>query len=190
MDIFINIILPILIILAAIIISTILYRSMKKKYKKPLDTSIKQNSSPLVKLKDRYCTEEEMKFLEALHKALPRDFISFPHVGVSKLIEPKGNMIDYNSIQNKYVDICVFLRKDMKPLLVIDLYQQSPAAQQLKKFDDFTNNVLKAVKIPVIHKQIQQKYNLEELLIEVLNNLNSTTVATLKDKIINNSVNK
>ena len=190
MELFTNTILPILIIIVAIIIAILLYKKMQKKYKKPLDTSIKQNSNPLVKLRERYCTEEEMKFLEALHKALPRDFISFPHVGVSKLIEPKGNMIDYKSIQDKYVDICVFLRKDMKPLLVIDLFQPSPAAQQLKKFDDFTNNVLKAVKIPVLHKQIQTSYKNDELLIEVLNHLNSTTVASLKDKIITQYVKK
>lgn len=190
MQIFIDIILPIIVIILAIVISVLLYKRMKIKYKKPLDTSIKQNSTPQVKLRESYCTEEEMKFLEALHKALPRDFISFPNVGVSKLIEPKNNMVDYKSINNKYVDICVFLRKDMKPILVIDLYQQSPAAQQLKKFDDFTNNVLKAVKIPILHKQIQKSYNTEDLLIEVLNQLNNTTVAYLKDKIIKDNANK
>lgn len=188
MDIFVNIILPIIIIILAIILAVVLYKSMRKKYNIPLDTSIKQNETPQVKLKERYCTEEEMKFLEALHKALPRDFISFPHVGVSKLIEPKNNMIDYRSIQDKYVDICVFLRKDMRPLLVIDLYQASPVAQQLKTFDKFTNNVLKAVKIPVMRKEIQKSYNSEDLLLEVLKSLNNTTVAYLKDKIINDCV--
>lgn len=163
---------------------------MKKKYKKPLDSSIKQNDTPQVKLKEQFCTEKEMKFLEALHKALPRDFISFPHVGVSKLIEPKNNMIDYRSIQDKYVDICVFLRKDMRPILVIDLFEPSPVAQQLKTFDKFTSNVLKAVKIPVMQMQIKNNYNSEDLLMDVLNNLNNTTVAYLRDKIIRDNVNK
>lgn len=190
MEIFLNIILPIIIIILAIVLAVVLYKSMRKKYNKPLDTTIKQNDTPQVKLKERFCTEEEMKFLEALHKALPRDFISFPHVGVSKLIEPKNNMIDYRTIQDKYVDICVFLRKDMRPILVIDLYQPSPVAQQLKTFDKFTSNVLKAVKIPVMKKQIQKSYNSEDLLMEVLNNLNNTTVAYLRDKIISDSVKK
>lgn len=190
MEIFLNIILPIIIIILAIVLAIVLYKSMRKKYDKPLDTSTKQNDTPQVKLKEKYCTEKEMKFLEALHKALPRDFISFPHVGVSKLIEPKNNMIDYRSIQDKYVDICVFLRKDMRPILVIDLYESSPVAQQLKEFDKFTNNVLKAVKIPVMRKQIQNSYNSEDLLLEVLNNLNNTTVAYLRDKIIKDNVRK
>ena len=85
---------------------------------------------------------------------------------------------------DKFVDICVFLRKGMKPILVIDLYEPSPAAQQLKKFDDNVLAVLKEVKIPVLHKQIEQEYNVEELKIQVLQAMNNTTVAYLKDKII------
>ena len=126
-----------------------------------------------------------MVFLNALHKSLPRECISFPNVGVSKLIEPKGNLVDYKIVMDKFVDVCVFLRKGMKPILVIDLYEPSPVAQQLKKFDDNVLAVLKEVKIPVLHKQIEQEYNEEELKIQVLQAMNNTTVAYLKDKIIN-----
>lgn len=185
-----NIVLPISIILLAIVISVFLYRLLQKKFNKPLDTTIKQNETPQIKLKERYCTEEEMKFLEALHKALPRDFISFPNVGVSKLIEPKGNLNDYKSIQDKYVDICVFLRKEMKPILVIDLYQPSPTAQQLKKFDDNISNVLKVAKIPVLHQQIQKTYNLNTILTETLNSIDGKIVTQLKNNIIRESVRK
>ena len=124
-----------------------------------------------------------MKFLEALHRSLPREFISFPHVGVTQLIEPKNNMNDYRTVIDKYVDVCIFLRKEMKPVLVIDLFSQSPVAQQLKKFDDNVSSVLKVAKIPVLHKQIQNSYNLEELLKEVLNKMDASVVTYLKDKI-------
>ena len=185
-----NIVLPISIILLARVISVFLYRLLQRKFNKPLDTTIKQNETPQIKLKERYCTEEEMKFLEALHKALPRDFIAFPNVGVSKLIEPKGNLNDYKSIQDKYVDICVFLRKEMKPILVIDLYQPSPTAQQLKKFDDNISNVLKVAKIPVLHQQIQKTYNLNTILTETLNSIDGKIVTQLKNNIIRDSVRK
>lgn len=185
-----DIILPITLILIAIICAIILSKYLRKKYNKG-DVTIKTNdSNPQVKLRNSYCTEEEMVFLEAVHKALPREFIAFPNVGVSKLVEPKNNLIDYKSVLAKYVDVCIFLRKDMKPILVIDLYQPSPIAQQLKQFDDNVNNVLKAVKIPVLHKQIKQHYDLDDLRIELLSNIDSKTVASLKDKIIDISVNK
>lgn len=191
LSIFSDTILPILILVIAIGIAIALYFYMKKKYNiKTIASKQTNNKNPQVKLKGSYCTEEEMKFLEALHKALPRDCISFPNVGVSKLIEPKGNLVDYNSVLDKYVDVCVFLRKDMTPILVIDLYQSSPVAQQLKKFDENVSNVLKVVKIPVLHKQIDSSYNIEDLKIEVLQAMNSTTVAYLKDKTITDTSSK
>ena len=82
------------------------------------------------------------------------------------------------------MDICVFLRKGMKPILVIDLFEQSPAAQQLKKFDANVTAVLKAVKIPVLHKQISTNYSIEDLRIEILEAMNSSDVAYLKGKTI------
>jgi len=182
LDVFLGTILPILILILGIVFSVFLYKKMKKKFNKPLDNTPKQNPTPQIKTRQSYCTEEEMKFLEALHRALPRDCIAFPHVGVSKLIEPKNNMNDYKTIVDRYVDVCIFLRKEMKPILVIDLYQKSPIAQQLKKFDDNITNVLKVAKIPILHKQIQQAYNLDDLLVEILNNVDGTVVAYLKSK--------
>ena len=189
LSVFTEIVLPILILAVGIVLSIILYKHLQKKFSQTITPSYQKNSTPQVKLKESYCTEKEMVFLNALHKALPRDCISFPNVGVSKLIEPKGNLVDYKSVMDKYVDVCVFLRKGMKPILVIDLFEPSPVAQQLKKFDDNVLAVLKEVKIPVMHKQIQNEYNIEELKIEVLQKMNNSTVAYLKDKILD-EVNK
>lgn len=190
LNIFTGTILPIMILILAIIIAIVLYKKLQKKFNKPLDTTIKQSATPQIKIKDTYCSEEEMKFLEALHKALPRDCISFPNVGVSKLIEPKGNLNDFKIVADKFVDICVFLRKEMKPILVIDLYQPSPTSQQLKVFDDKINNVLKVAKIPVMHKQIQKSYNIDALLVEVLNHIDGKVVTYLKNKSIGVNVKK
>lgn len=186
---FTEIFLPLIILSIGIVLSFVLYKHLQKKFSKPINTTLQRNSTPQVKLKENYCTEKEMIFLNALHKALPRDCIAFPNVGVSKLIEPKGNLIDYKLVLDKYVDVCVFLRKGMKPILVIDLYEPSPIAQQLKKFDDNVLAVLNEVKIPVMHKQIESEYNVEELKVEVLKKMNNTTVAYLKDKILS-EVNK
>lgn len=190
LDIFTDTILPLLILLIAIVFSIWLYFRLKKIYKKPLVEKLKTNEIPQVKIKQSYCTEEEMRFLDALHKALPRDCISFPLVGVSRLVEPKGNLVDFKTVLDQFVDICVFLRKDMKPILVIDLYSPSPVAQQLKKFDENVTRVLKQVKIPVLHKQIQSSYNIEDLRIEILQSMNGDIVAYLKDKTIGENVKK
>lgn len=181
---FVDIVLPILVVIVAIIIAVYLNKYLRKRYSGSSASSAKVGNKPQVKIKSHYVTEPEMRFLDALHQALPRDCISFPNVGVAKIIEPKGQLVDYNIVMNKFVDICVFLRKDMTPILVIDLFDPSPAAQQLKKFDDSVTAVLKEVKIPVLHKQIQPKYDIEALKIEVLSAMSGTTVAYLKDKTI------
>ena len=183
-----NVVLPIIIILPAIIASIYLYEALQKKFNKPLDTKIKANTKAQVSLKHNYCSEDEMKFLDALHKALPRECISFPRVGVAKLIEPKGDMNDYKSVLDQYVDIVVFLRKEMKPILVIDLYSSSPASQQLKKFDENVTTVLKAVKLPIMKKQIAPSYDTNQLLLEVLEHLDTSTVALIRNKYMNVSV--
>ncbi len=181
---FVNTILPIIIVLLAVVGAIIIAYIMQKRLGSHSDKILAKNGKVQVKLKKNYCTEFEMKFLEALHKALPRDCISFPNVGVSRLVEPKDNLIDYKSVLNKFVDVCVFLRKDMQPILVIDLYQSSPVAQQMKRFDDSINKVLKEVKIPVMHKMIEDEYNIEDLRIELLNAMDNVTVAYLKEKTI------
>ena len=161
----------------------LIYKITNKKFDKPI-IELRTHSTPLVSLKNSFCTEDEMRFLEAVHKSLPREFIAFPRVGVTTLIEPKGNLADYKAVWNKYVDICIFLRKDMKPILVVDLIHPSPVQQQMKKQDENVTNILKAVKIPLISKQIEYTYNIDDLRVELLNAMSNSTVAYLKEKII------
>lgn len=187
LNIFLDIILPIGIAVVLIVIAVLIFLHLQRRFNKTIKTALQRNNTPEVKLRQKYCTEKEMKFLEALHKALPRDCISFPNVGISKLVEPKNNKLDYNYTMDKYVDVCVFLRKNMTPILAIDLYEQSPAAQQLKKFDNGLKEILDAVKIPVMHKQIEERYSIEDLRIELLKAMNGTTVAYLKGKTIDES---
>ena len=187
---FTEIILPIIIVAVIIGLAILLFKLLQKKFNKPIKTALQRNTIPEVTLRKKYCSEKEMKFLEALHKALPRDCISFPNVGITKLIEPKGNLNDYHLVQDKYVDVCVFLRKGMTPILAIDLFEPSPAAQQLKQFDNNIKDILKAVKIPILHKQIQENYSIEDLRIELLEAMNGTTVAYLKGKVLEENTNK
>lgn len=179
-----NVLLPIAIIVLTLIAAVYLYKAMRKRFNKPLDTTIKASAKAQVALKSNYCTEDEMRFLEALHRALPRECISFPRVGVSKLIDPKGSMNDYKSVLDQYVDVVVFQRKDMKPILVIDLYHESPAAQQLKKFDENVTTILKAVKLPIMKIKIAPNYDINQLLVDVLNHLDTTTIAVIRNKYI------
>ena len=184
LGIFVGTILPIIILILAIVVAIFLYKKMRKKFNIPLDKSIKQNPVPQVSLRKTYCTEEEMRFLEALHKALPRECISFPKVGLDNIIDPKGNVNGYNKLLAKYADVCVFLRDGMKPILIIDLFSKGSLAQKISKLDENVLKMLKLIKIPVIQIELQDTYIVENLKADILNAMNSDVIAGMKDKII------
>lgn len=144
-----------------------------------------------VKLNKDYCSELEMKFLENLHRAMPKELIAFPRVGVDQLVSPNKDKNAYNAIMSKYLDVVVFTRKDMTPVLVIDLVQNSSV--QSMQFDELDSNVvkvLKAVKLNVIKVELTQTYDLEKLRENVLNALPDKVVSTLKSNYISENVKK
>ena len=145
----------------------------------------KKKGSLEVELKKEFVSNEEMKLLEYVHKALPKDFIAFPRVGVDQIVSPTKNLVAYNSIMSKYVDICVFLRKTMEPLLVIDILWDNEAKQQFRDMDMNVLDVLNAVKLKVVKIKVEPAYDIPNLRKTLLNALPDKTIAMLKNDYIN-----
>lgn len=144
-----------------------------------------------VKLNKDYCTESEMKFLEALHRAMPKDFIAFPRVGVDQLVSPNKDKTAYNAIMSKYLDVVVFNRKDMTPVLIIDLIKNNNVqSMQMDELDSNVLKVLKAVKLNVVKINVEPAYDLDKLKETILNALPDKVIANLKTNIINQTMNK
>ena len=139
-----------------------------------------------VELNKEYVSEEEMKLLEYIHKALPRDFIAFPRVGVNQIINPTKNLVAYNSIMAKSVDICVFLRKTMEPVLIIDILWDNEAKQQFHDMDVNVIDVLNAVKLKIVKIKIEPAYDIPNLRKVLLSSLPDKMVAMLKEDYIEN----
>lgn len=150
--------------------------SGKKKHKGKLE----------VELKKEYASEHEMKLLEYVHRALTKDFIAFPRVGVDKIVNPTKNLVAYNSIMSKYVDICVFLRKTMEPVLVIDIMWDNEAKQQFAEMDANVIDVLNAVKLKVVKIKIEPAYDISALKKTLLTALPDKIIAMLKNDYIQN----
>lgn len=172
---------PIIMISIALIICLIIIVIIKKK------TSLKQKTSkPLtansITLVDNYCTETEMKFLEALHKAMPRELIAFPYVGVDNIVLPKNDKNFYNKILSKYVDVCIFYRRTMQPILAIDLFNSNPIKQALKKMDSDVYDALKAVNIPIVEIKLVENYDINILRKNIFDCLPPKIFALIKDK--------
>ena len=140
-----------------------------------------------VELKKEYVSGEEMKLVEYIHKALPKEFIAFPKVGVDQVVNPTKNKVAYNSIMSKYLDICVFYRKTMEPVLVIDIMWNNEAKQQFAEMDPNVIAVLKAIKLKVVKVKIEPAYDITALKQTLLSALPDKLVAMLKNDYIQNN---
>lgn len=176
------------ILVGALAIGIVIYIYLRKKF--GMVKNLNENITKVdVKLNKDYCTEAEMKFLENLHRAMPKDFIAFPRVGVDQLVSPNKDKNAYNAIMSKYLDVVVFTRKDMTPVLVIDLVQKSSVqSMQLDELDSNVLKVLKAVKINVVKIFIEPTYDLDKLKEQVLNNLPDKVITNLKTDILNRTL--
>jgi len=173
------------IIIGGLIIAVMTYIILKKHN---FGSKTKKSKGKLeVELKKEYASEQEMKLLEYVHRALTKDFIAFPRVGVDKIVNPTKNLVAYNSIMSKYVDICIFLRKTMEPVLVIDIMWDNEAKQQFAEMDHNVIDVLNAVKLKVVKIKIEPAYDIASLKKTLLTALPDKIIAMLKNDYIENN---
>ena len=91
---------------------------------------------------------------------------------------------------SKYVDVVVFTRKDMTPVLVIDLVQKGSAQQQYEELDPNVIKVLKAVKLNILKVDLADAYDIEELKDSVLKALPDKVISALRDSFIKENTKK
>ncbi len=180
---------PIIFIAVILAIAVLIVFLLKRSYGK--DPGMVTKSEPKVvevELKKCFMKTTEMTFLNNLSKILPSEFVAFPHVGVDNIVQPKGNKVLYNTILSQYLDVCVFLRKTMEPVLAIDLYEPSPVEQQMKQLHPNVVKALSTVKIPLLSYQLSEEYDLTELRTKVIDSMPSKMVAMLKEKVKNDKI--
>ena len=179
-------IVPILIIFLIFGAAALIVFVLKRKFGKERKMITKhQPKSVNVEIRKPYMKPNEIVFLKNLDKVLPAEFVAYPKVGVDNIISPKNDKILYNTILRQYVDVCVFLRTTMEPILAIDLYENSPVEQQLKQFHPNVVTALKTVKLPIVQFLLAEEYNLIELRTKIIDAMPSKMIAMLKDKVKN-----
>ncbi|MGD9901183.1 MAG: DUF2726 domain-containing protein [Spirochaetales bacterium] len=133
-----------------------------------------------VALKIPFMHGDSFKFLNALQKALPLEFIAFPNIGVDTIVKPAGNLIAYNSIAGKYLDFVVFEKITMKPVAVVDLTDPRIGSSPITKQDPAITNTLHAINMPILEFVVEDKYDDKEILRRFLDSQDPYTLAALK----------
>ncbi len=177
-----------LIVLAVVLtIAFVIVFVLKRKFGKDRGMITKDEPKIVnVEVKKPFMVNEEVVFLKNLYNVLPAEFVAFPHVGVDNLVKPKGDKVLYNTILSQYIDIAIFLKATMEPVLAIDLYSPSPVAQALKQTHPNVKKALQTVGIPLMEYQLSEEYDLMELKAKVFDALPVKMLALLKDKVKNN----
>lgn len=183
-----DVVIPLVIILLIFAVAAVIVFFLKRKYGKDRGMITKDIPKTVyVEIKKCYMKPDEVSFLKSLNNVLPAEFVAYPKVGVDNLVQPKNDKVLYNTILSQYVDVCVFLRSTMEPVLAIDLYEASPIEQQMKKLHPNVITALQTVKIPLIQYQVSEEYNLVELRTKVIEAMPSKMVAMLKEKVKNDT---
>lgn len=185
----IDTIIPLVVIGVILIVAIVIVVFLKRIYGK--DRGMVTKSEPKVvdvELKKTFMKQNEMTFLKNLYKILPAEFIAFPRVGVDNVVQPKGDKVLYNTILSQYLDVCVFLKKTMEPVLAIDLYEASPIEQQMKQLHPNVVKALATVKLPLLTYQLSEEYDLAELRTKVIDAMPTKMVAMLKEKVKNDKI--
>ncbi len=181
-----EVLVPLIILIAAVIIAVIIIVSLKKTYGKDKGMVTKNEPKVVqVDLKAPYMIKEEIEFLKSINNVLPAEFVAFPRVGVDNLVKPKNDKVLYNTILSQYIDVCVFLKSNMEPILAVDLFSSNPATQAARELHPNVAKALKTVKIPMIKYQLAGQYDLVELRVKVFDAMPSKMIAMLKDKVKN-----
>lgn len=116
-----------------------------------------------IKLVDKYMYRREVKVLVALNQVLPRSYISLPKVSVGKITEPEGLKVVYNTYKDYFVDFVVFEESTMKPLLVVDVYDNSFDDELLKEKYPQLIELFKSMGLPVLEVAVRNEVDLPVL---------------------------
>jgi hypothetical protein len=132
--------------------------------------------------KDCLLQKSELEFYYALRKAIimSGDIIIAPQVHLERIIEmhcePHGSHCQnyfYHGISELSFDFVLF-NKSFSPLLAIELDGKSHEDKKRKERDAFVDEICKSAKLPLLHWNRAEKYDivsLEKKITEMMNSI-------------------
>lgn len=176
-----ELILTLVLVFAFLIAGTFVFIVMKKRYGK--DENMVTKNQPIdipVSLNKTYMTKKELVFYKSVLSCLPIDFICFPKVAVAKLITPKQTKVLYNTILSDYVDVVIFLRDTMEPVVAVDLYDKTNP-EQLAGLPANIKTAFSNAKLPFIQVEVQDEYSIDDLRKKIITAMPAKIMADLKE---------
>lgn len=112
-------------------------------------------------------TDAERRFFDILEGVIPRYCYLLAQVRLANLVRVRPGSAsfwkDFSPIGMKCVDFVVVQRDSMRPLLVVELDDRSHGKTGRRQRDQFVDEVLASVSIPILHWSVTAHYNQGEL---------------------------
>ena len=110
-------------------------------------------------------TQTELKFYRELKKVTDElDLNIFPQVNLERIINVKNNnKPDRNRIKSRSIDFTIVNNKNCRIVCCIELDDYTHNRENVKKLDNFKDELFKQVNIPLHRIKVNNTYNLEEI---------------------------
>src|SRR5712691_8523171 len=143
------------VVLLLLIAGAVVFLSAKAKRGMPSDAMFERR--PLL-------TKTEMRFLEALEKAVCPHYRVYSQVSLSALVKVKADnrstwQSAFNSVSRKYVDFVLVDPLTMEVKKVIELDDHSHDRQDRQGRDQQLDSILTQAGIPIVHYKAQAAYD-------------------------------
>lgn len=177
-------VLALILICGFIIIAFVVYFMIKKLEKKrsARNKKAKFDDKPRLKLNLPFLSKSEVKFLAVFQNSLPSEYVAFPKVVMNNIVKPDGSLVVFNEIEHNILDVVVFLKSNMQPVLVVDLIDPSKGDKSNTQFSEYTKKSLSSVKLPVLTITLDHDFEKVELLNLFLDKMDPVNLAKIKLK--------
>lgn len=125
-------------------------------------------------LNQKFMYRRDLLFWKFLNTILPRTFVVVPKVAICTLIDPNGDKNLYNDLSGKTVDFVVFDEQDMRPILVVDLYDKSFNDDRLDEDDPQLYAVVTKLGLSVVHILMKAEFDRDAVKKQIYEKLNIT----------------
>ena len=109
----------------------------------------------------------ERKFFEGLQQIIPNNYVIFPQIPLSSVVDVSTLKREFwtyqNKINRKIVDFVIFEKQYLKPIIVIEYDGKTHYREDRQIRDEFVDKVLESAEIKIIHIKHQQNINFEEI---------------------------
>jgi len=168
-------ILLILVLTTVIIVLGILFYL----YKDKISTGYQQEEKNLpFKRKDFLLNIPERHFFEGLQQIISGDYVVFPQIVLSNIVQVTLSKKEFwtyqNKINRKTIDFVIFEKQYLKPIIGIEYDGKTHNKSNRRERDSFVDRVLNTSGIKILHIKHQKKINFEE----IKNKINELMIST------------